>query len=162
MDKQLIERIALEVAKDYLKLKLGDRKGLDIYDLDLDDEDLKPLISEIERECADSFMQFLTRIDAERGKEAVAKVLVHYNYGPDYKASVEWLTDCRLVPDTPLFLSPTIPEGMAKDAERFVFLQNLATEKAQAFFWNYTSRKQRAKAIDEAMLSASQGERNAD
>lgn len=55
----------------------------------------------------------LERLDVERGKEAVAKVLVHYNYGPDYKASVEWLTDCRLVPDTPLFLSQTIPEGMA-------------------------------------------------
>lgn len=38
-----------------------------------------------------------------------------------------------------------------KDAERFKALQDMDPKKAQAFFWNYTSRKQRAKAIDEAM-----------
>ena len=99
MDKQLIEGIALEVAKEiYLGENQSWRKD--------------GIINEFAT-------RFLSRIDAERGKEAVAKVLVHYNYGPDYKASVEWLTDYRLAPDTPLFISPTIPEGMAKDAARF-------------------------------------------
>lgn len=36
------------------------------------------------------------------------------------------------------------------DAERFKYLQNLPVKDAQAFFWNYTSRKQRAAAIDKA------------
>jgi hypothetical protein len=35
-----------------------------------------------------------------------------------------------------------------KDAVRFRALQNMPAEQAQAFFWNYSSRKQRAKAID--------------
>lgn len=38
-----------------------------------------------------------------------------------------------------------------RDAERFRFLQNLPVAEAQAFFWHYESRKQRAKAIDEEM-----------
>lgn len=41
-----------------------------------------------------------------------------------------------------------------KDADRFRFLQNIPAEQAQAFFWNYQSRYQRAKAIDAAMLAA--------
>lgn len=41
-----------------------------------------------------------------------------------------------------------------RDAERFRFLQNLEPVEAQAFFWNYTSRAQRAKAIDAAMERA--------
>ena len=38
-----------------------------------------------------------------------------------------------------------------KDAERFVYLQNCPLVEAQSFFWNWTSRKQRAKAIDAAI-----------
>ena len=37
-----------------------------------------------------------------------------------------------------------------KDAERFVFLQNIDPKEAQAFFWNISSRRERAKAIDAA------------
>ena len=33
-----------------------------------------------------------------------------------------------------------------RDADRFRFLQNIPAEQAQAFFWNYQSRQQRAKA----------------
>jgi len=43
-----------------------------------------------------------------------------------------------------------------KDAQRFNHLQNLPIVEAQAFFWTYASRKQRAAAIDAAM-----GDRNA-
>lgn len=35
-----------------------------------------------------------------------------------------------------------------KDAARFDALQNMPTEEAQAFFWNFKSRTQRAAAID--------------
>lgn len=35
-----------------------------------------------------------------------------------------------------------------KDAERFRALQDMHKMMAQAFFWNYDSRKQRAAAID--------------
>jgi hypothetical protein len=42
----------------------------------------------------------------------------------------------------------------AKDAERFRFLQNLPVVKAQAYFWGYGSRRERAAAIDQAMLDA--------
>lgn len=41
-----------------------------------------------------------------------------------------------------------------ENAARFVYLQNIDPSKAQAFFWNYTSRKEREKAIDLAMLEA--------
>lgn len=38
-----------------------------------------------------------------------------------------------------------------KDAERFEALQNMPIEQAQAFFWNFSSRTERAKAIDDAI-----------
>jgi len=41
--------------------------------------------------------------------------------------------------------------AMRMDAARFRFLQNLPIVKAQAYFWNWSSRKQRAQAIDEDM-----------
>jgi hypothetical protein len=37
------------------------------------------------------------------------------------------------------------------DAERFRYLQRLEPRRAQAFFWVYSSRAQRAKAIDRAI-----------
>ena len=41
-------------------------------------------------------------------------------------------------------------DRLREDAERFEYLQNLPVVEAQAFFWQYQSRKQRAKAIDSA------------
>ena len=38
-----------------------------------------------------------------------------------------------------------------KDAKRFNGLQNMPPIEAQAFFWNFQSRKQRAAAIDAAI-----------
>lgn len=40
---------------------------------------------------------------------------------------------------------------LEKDAARFRYLQNIDKKEAQAFFWHFESRKQRAKAIDAAM-----------
>lgn len=37
---------------------------------------------------------------------------------------------------------------LAKDAERFRYLQNIPVVQAQQYFWNHQSRKQRAEAID--------------
>ena len=39
-----------------------------------------------------------------------------------------------------------------RDAARFQYLQNIPVLYAQAFFWNHSSRKQRAATIDAAML----------
>ena len=39
---------------------------------------------------------------------------------------------------------------LREDAERYRWLQNQPVPIAQAFFWNYQSRKQRSKAIDKA------------
>lgn len=52
-----------------------------------------------------------------------------------------------------------IPEAnelakMAGNSRRFEFLQNLPVVQAQAYFWNYSSRKQRAQAIDQDMREA--------
>ena len=43
---------------------------------------------------------------------------------------------------------------VAADAKRFRFLQNLPVVKAQQYFWNHSSRKQRAYQIDKDMLAA--------
>ena len=46
-------------------------------------------------------------------------------------------------------------EVLRADAERFIQLQNMPPVEAQAFFWRFTSRKQRAKAIDAAIKEQS-------
>lgn len=47
-------------------------------------------------------------------------------------------------------------EALRRDAARFRFLQNLPVVNAQMYFWHYESRKQRAKAIDAAMVAECQ------
>ncbi len=105
-----VEEIALEAAVDYLKFKLGDRKGFNVYDIDEYDAD--ELIAEIEQECAKSFMDFLAAVDAERGKDAVCHLYRDmYSGGKNGVLKV-----CRVTPSDdafPVFLSPTIPLGFA-------------------------------------------------
>ncbi len=48
---------------------------------------------------------------------------------------------------------------LADDAKRFRALQSMDHVKAQAFFWNYRSRKERAAAIDKAMAEAGNREK---
>jgi hypothetical protein len=43
---------------------------------------------------------------------------------------------------------------MAVDAAMFRYLQSIDSKEAQAFFWNHSSRKERAKAIAAAMKGA--------
>jgi len=112
-----VEEIALEAAKDYLKLKLGNRAGFNVYDID--DEDADILIAEIEQECAKSFMEFLAAVDAERGKDAVGWMWQHEDTGNTGVVD-QWQIDNgweegnpRIHLISPVFLSPTIPEGMA-------------------------------------------------
>lgn len=63
----------------------------------------------------------------------------------------------------PTFHGPTFGPSaeevaaLRKDAARFRFLQNLPVVQAQAFFWNYGSRTERAKAIDKAMHALIEG-----
>ena len=48
--------------------------------------------------------------------------------------------------------------GLRKDAERYRFLTNLPKTQAQAFFWTWDSRKQRAEAIDAQLAAMRTGE----
>lgn len=41
-----------------------------------------------------------------------------------------------------------------RDAKRFNILQNISRHLAQAFFWNYESRRERAKQIDKVAYLA--------
>ena len=102
-----VEEIALEAAVDYLKFKLGDRKGFNVYDIDASDAD--ELIAEIEKECVVSFMDFLARVDAERGKDAVAYRITTHD---DRKILLSGPIDLPGHICDPLFLSPTIPPNM--------------------------------------------------
>jgi len=45
-----------------------------------------------------------------------------------------------------------------KDVKLFAYLQNCPVVEAQAFFWNYKSRKQRAQAIEMAAKAALAGD----
>ena len=45
-------------------------------------------------------------------------------------------------------------EAVDKDAARYRFLQGLHRVRAQAYWWNYSSRRERNKAIDKAILEA--------
>lgn len=44
--------------------------------------------------------------------------------------------------------------SLRRDAARFKHLQDLPAKEAQAYFWTYSSRTERKKAIDAAMLAA--------
>lgn len=44
-----------------------------------------------------------------------------------------------------------VVQELERDAARFRHLQSIDRKEAQAFFWHFESRKQRAKAIDTAM-----------
>ena len=91
MDKQLIERIALEVAKDLVF------PGFEI----------DAVMSSALTKYAGAF---LARIDAERGKDAVAFRLTD---GDDVEYNGIDQFSCGRTGGEPLFLSPTILEGMA-------------------------------------------------
>ena len=172
MDKQLIERIALEVAEAMPKGFLW-REGCG-YEAGV-----------IKSEVRDFAHRFLARIDAERGKEAVAWFACADNngsvplelWGFDEKSckhavlenarSVGWkgTIDGYLLHMSwiirPLFLSPTIPEGVAlvpvEPSEAM-----LEAWKAQIMVPVGSSPEAKARRAYKAMLAAAQGERNAD
>lgn len=106
--------IALKAAVDYLKFKLGDRKGFNVYDIDASDAD--ELITEIEQECAKSFMDFLAAVDAERGKDAVGYDAIFNAIAMSVRSKGGLSISVKAFKDAlggEIFLSPTIPEGMA-------------------------------------------------
>ena len=130
MDKQLIERIALEEAGEY---------GL-----------------ETAAALTDFAERFLARIDAERGKAAVAWRLENGIGGEPCLLNHKFFSDMK-----PLFLSPTIPEGMAKDAKRYRELKsgNYSVDKFVSYSYGWTDVPM---AVLDETLDAAQGERNAD
>ena len=131
MDKQLIERIALEVAKEiYLGENQSWRKD--------------GIINEFAH-------AFLARIDAERGKEAVATKLATDNPFSCFKVSLVDSEKLAALPaGTQLFLSPTIPEGMALVPPEKPLPDLMLASYHEAIGWN---------ACREAMIAAAQGEK---
>ena len=133
MDKQLIERIALEEAGEY---------GL-----------------ETDAALTDFAHRFLARIDAERGKEAVATKLATDNPFSCFKVSLADSEKLAALPaGTKLFLSPTIPEGTALVPIEPTAAMVVAGVKRTL---NKDDPTTEPYNIYKAMLAA-QGERNAD
>ena len=102
---------------------------------------------EIERESA--------RIDAERGKEAVATKLATDNPFSCFKVSLVDSEKLAALPaGTQLFLSPTIPEGIAKDAERYQKLKSgdYSVEKfvSSSYGWTFVPTDELDRTLDAA------------
>lgn len=128
MDKQLIERIVD-------KLYQGGGFPLDM-------RGLKHFVASA-----------VARIDAERGKEAVAFRMID---GDDVEYNSADKFSCGRTGGEPLFLSPTIPEGMALvPVVPTEAMLKRATSEIREGGWS-------VRHIYRAMLAAAQGERNAD
>ena len=96
MDKQLIERIALEVAEAMPEgFLLSEGCGYEV--------------GVVKSEVRNFAHAFLARIDAERGKGAVAFRMID---GDDVEYNAIDQFSCGRTGGEPLFLSPTITEGM--------------------------------------------------
>lgn len=135
MDKQLIERIALEVVEE-------------IYHGENQSWRKDGIIAVFAT-------RLLPRIDAERWKEAACVVDFSKQGWRDFIESI------RVLPDgTPLFLSPTIPEGMALVP---IEPTQAMSEAALNTFIRTSSHEEEidVDVIYKAMLAAAQGERNA-
>ena len=129
MNEEQIKKIALEVAREW---------GCD-----------RPL------EFASLFAATLKRIDAERGKEAVAWVDTLEAAQPRCVTNLDYrsVTEAKLgVEYIPLFLSPTIPEGWAQIPPEKPLPDLMMASYHEAVGWN---------ACRDAMIAA-HGERNAD
>lgn len=140
MDKKTIELIAVEVLKEM---------GSTYTDATFDDEALR------------FFTIFLSHIDAERGKVATGWfVNVNRDCDPDNPHFQQVAKQYEGDPDTfPLFLSPTIPEGMALVPELSTSAMDIAGMEAVGI---EGFGKTEAEICYIAMLAAAQGERNAD
>lgn len=148
MDKKLIERIALEVAQEAEVLdadgECPKREGVDITEYVLD-----------------FTHRFLARIDAERGKEAACVVNVN---GAGKMRISECRTGVLPIGSTKLYLSPAIPEGMAlvpiepTTAMIYAGINTPVTDTGDEI----ADRPDDYRAVWKSMISAAQGERNAD
>ena len=136
MDKQLIERIALEKRN---ALEHETKRNIAAPDWD---------IQALVTRC-------LARIDAERGKDAIGYIEKHMlerikEFG---FAHVEVSNINRSSSRVPLFLSQTIPEGMA-----LVPVEATKAMRAAGAAWINSCDSYDAVTIYEAMLAAAQGE----
>ena len=142
MDKKLIERIALEVARDLVF------PGFEIDDV---------MASALTKYAS----AFLARIDAERGKDAVAFRMID---GDEVEYNGIDQFSCGRTGGDPLFLSPTIPEGMAlvpiepTTAMIYAGINTPVTDTGDEI----ADRPDDYRAVWKSMISAAQGERNAD
>ena len=99
----------------------------------------------------DRIVDILARIDAERGKDAVATKLATDNPFSCFKVSLADSEKLAALPaGTPLFLSPTIPEGMALVPTEKPLPDLRLASYHEAIGWN---------ACRDFMLAAAQGER---
>ena len=122
MNKEMIERIALEVAGTIAA----------------------PFVSD---ECLTRFArELLARIDAERGKGAVAWRLENGISGEPCLLNHKFFHDME-----PLFLSPTIPEGMA-------LVPVEPTPAMCDVIGNRYGAYETAEELYEALIAAAQGE----
>lgn len=131
MEKERLDEIALEVVKE--------REGF------IWEEGSYSETGVLEYEVIDFARRFLKRIDAERGKDAVA-------WMSPGKERIEFSrADTVYGSHTlPLFLSPTIPEGMALVPPEKPLPDLMMASYHEAVGWN---------ACRDAMLAAAQGER---
>ena len=130
MDKEMIEKIALEVGDELPDMDGGSSS------------------------CIEFAHAFLARIDAERGKGAVATKLATDNPFSCFKVSLEDSERlAALPPGTQLFLSPTIPEGMA-------LVPVIPTPAMCAVISNEHDIYGSAQELYAMVLQAAQGERN--
>lgn len=141
MNKEQIESIALEVLRD---------SHCDMTTTD----------------AVNFARDFLTRIDAERGKDAKAWLITGKQLGVPYQD----VTQRQEVIDraqslgykvSPLFLSPTIPEGMAMVDKKLLALAIDLTKEAGEEEFSRLPLSDELHGLS-LMLDAAQGERNAD
>jgi len=122
MDKQLIERLALETHKQFFADEVH-KVPIEELTADLSEEEKERVVKIATR--------FLSAVDAERGKEAVATVLSAHSpfHGVQSISCVE-----EIPVTTKLFLAPqpAIPEGMALHAKQLA--EVLMAIKDEFFF----------------------------
>jgi len=133
MDKQLIERIALEAAEEFISMA-----------------NTSPLVFKCH--IPEFAHRFLARIDAERGNEAVGQLV-----DEGFK-QIHWFSKPPV--GSLLFRSPTIPEGMALDAARYRYYRDRVLSEFHPL--KACTSDEFDSEIAAEMLAAAQGERNAD
>lgn len=112
--------------------------------------DTKGRIEELERElaAANARVEELMKWKGEVIDRLIAKRIVKPEHDNSPKLAVHALLGAA---------ANARAEANEKDARRFRHLQSIDFVKAQQFFWNFSSRLDRAKAIDAAIAASREG-----